>query len=373
MRIVIGADFVPSAQNEQLFIDGNAEEIVGRELFDTIKNADLSIFNLEIPLTDHDSPIKKAGAAFRADPKCIRAYQALDIDLLGISNNHVVDHGLDGFKSTVKTIDEAGIARVGGGFTQEEASKPVIFERCGKKIGVYACCEHEFSWVSDYGFGSNGFDPLVSLDEIAALKERCDYVIVLYHGGKEHYPYPSPYLRRVCRRIAEKGADIVLCQHTHCIGAEEDWQGSKIIYGQGNFVFVKNREEYPFPLWFSGMLVTVDLTDEGVKYDYITYRMTDTGVRKCDDAELLDGFRQRTEEIKVPGFVEDSFAEYAEKTIGGRYIKHMVGHPVDDEFMLDRGRAIFSYMECEVHREMIITGMRKKLGMGIYGEFPKEK
>ena len=372
MKIVIGADFVPSEFNEELFIQGNAKAIVGEEIYDIVKGADLSIFNLEVVLSDHDSPIKKAGVALRADPACINAYKELDVDLLGISNNHVLDHGYEGFVSTVRTLDEAGIARVGGGFSREEASAPKIFEIEGKKIGVYACCEHEFSWVSDYGFGSNGFDPLESLDEIAELKAKCDYVIVLYHGGKEHYPYPSPNLRRVCRKIADKGADIVLCQHTHCIGAEEDWHGSKIVYGQGNFVFVKDREEYPFPGWFSGMLVTVELSDEGAKYDYVTYKMTNEGVKISDDPELLDGYRRRTEEIKAPGFVEDSFAEYAERTINGRYIRHMVGHPVDEEFVLSHGRAIFSYMECEVHREMIITGMRKKLGMGIYGEFPKK-
>ena len=372
MKIVIGADFVPSDFNEQLFKDGNAEQIVGKEIYDIVKGADLSIFNLEVALSDHDSPINKAGVALRADPACINAYKDIGVDLLGVANNHVVDHGYEGFVSTLNTIDAAGIARVGGGFSEEEASAPKIFEIEGTKIGVYACCEHEFSGVSDYGFGSNGFDPLVSLDHIAELKAQCDYVIVLYHGGKEHYPYPSPYLRRVCRKIAEKGADIVLCQHTHCIGAEEDWHGSKIIYGQGNFVFVKDREEYPFPLWFSGMLVTVDLTDDGAKYGYVTYKTVNDGIRISDDPELLGGFRTRTEEIKVPGFVEDSFAEYAEKTIRGRYMKHIVGHPVDEEFMMARGKAIFSYIECEVHREMIVTGMRKKLGLGIYGEFPKK-
>ncbi len=368
MRIVVGADFVPSVFNEHLFISGDAKAILGGKIYDIVKSADLSIFNLEIALTNEDSPIKKAGVALRAPTECINAYKALEVDLLGISNNHVLDHGYAGFVSTVNTIDAAGIARVGGGFSREEASEGKIFEIEGKKIGVYACCEHEFSWFSDYGFGANGFDPLESLDEIAELKARCDYLIVLYHGGKEHYPYPSPYLRKVCRKIAEKGADIVLCQHTHCIGAEEDWQGSKIIYGQGNFVFVKDREEYPFPLWFSGMLVSIIIDDSGVKYEYTPYKMTQTGIEFSDDPELLDGFRQRTFEIQQPGFVENSFAEYAAKTIGGRYIKHMVGHPVDEEYLRSRGFGLFHYMECEVHREMIITGMRKIKELGIYGE-----
>ena len=76
-----------------------------------------------------------------------------------------------------------------------------------------------------------------SLDHIQNLKDQCDYVIVLYHGGKEHYRYPSPYLQRVARKMVEKGADLVVCQHSHCIGCYEKYKDSMIIYDQGNFIF----------------------------------------------------------------------------------------------------------------------------------------
>ena len=108
MRIIVGADFVPSEQNEQLFIDGKARELVGDKLYDIITGADISVFNLEIPLTDHDSPIKKSGAAFRADPKSINAYKALGVDVLGISNNHVLDHGLEEPQSVLVRERTAG-------------------------------------------------------------------------------------------------------------------------------------------------------------------------------------------------------------------------------------------------------------------------
>lgn len=42
--------------------------------------------------------------------------------------------------------------------------------------------------------GANPFDVLESFDDVQALKEHCDYVIVLYHGGKEFYRYPSPHV-----------------------------------------------------------------------------------------------------------------------------------------------------------------------------------
>ena len=364
MKILIGADLVPTPSNEQMFIDGNMETVVGKDMKEILDSADFRIFNLELALTDEDSPIRKAGPNLRAPVACINGYKALGVDLLGISNNHVVDHGFQGFDSTIKTLDAVGIAHVGGGYSQKEAAAPYIFEKEGKKIGVYACCEHEFSWVSDYGFGSNGFDALESLDEIVELKSKVDYVIVLYHGGKEHYRYPSPYLRKVCRKIVEKGADLVLCQHTHAVGTEEDYKGGKIIFGQGNFVFAKQL--VGFDTWDTGILVSLDLTDEGATFDYIPYERTETGLKISNDSEILDGFYARSEEIKQEGFIETKFEEMAESIIEWRYIQNIMGFGVDKTYVEKRGTALLGYAECEVHRECLLTGIRKRLGLGKY-------
>ena len=367
MRIIIGADFVPSEFNQEQFTNADTKALVGEELEKILADADYRIFNLETPLADVDTPMPKAGPPLRALTSSINGYKALGVDMLAIANNHVLDHGYEGFLSTVKTIDDAGIARVGGGFSQKEASEPKIFELGGKKIGVYACCEHEFSWARDYGFGANGFDALDSLDEIAAAKGLCDYLIVLYHGGKEHYRYPSPRLRKVCRKIAQKGADLVLCQHTHCIGTAEDYNGARIVYGQGNFVFVKDKVEFPFEGWFTGMLVAVDITDGGVSYEYIPYEMNDTGVSLSHDPSLLENFYARSEEAKDEIAMAKKYAEYASGMMGSRYIKRMVDRPsVDDEFIGRKGTTIFHYMECEAHYEALHTGLKYALGYPIF-------
>ena len=366
MRIIVGADFVPSEFNINEFINANVDALVGGELKEILDSADYRIFNLEIALTDTDTPMKKSGVNFRAPTACINAYKALGVDLLGISNNHVLDHGYDGLISTIKTIDASGIARVGGGLSPKEAREPHIFEREGKRIGVYACCEHEFSWAQDYGYGSNGFDPLESLDEIAEAKSRCDYLIVLYHGGKEHYRYPSPRLRKVCRKIAEKGADLVLCQHTHCIGTAEDYKGSRIVYGQGNFVFVKDKNEYPFEGWFSGMLVAVDITDAGISYEYIPYEMTEKGVALSRDPSLLQGLYDRSEEAKDELAMAKAYAEYASGMMGSRYLKRLSGNPDYAEYIEKHGKTLFHYIECEAHYEAIHTGLKYALGYPIF-------
>ena len=61
MRIYIGADLVPTDINKALFENGNGEALVGKELYEILKQSDLNVFNLEVPLTDVETPIVKFG------------------------------------------------------------------------------------------------------------------------------------------------------------------------------------------------------------------------------------------------------------------------------------------------------------------------
>lgn len=370
MKIIIGADIVATDNNRQLFIDGNVKTLVGKEIITILDQADFRIFNLEMALTDDAKPIKKCGPNISAPTACINGIKALNTDLLCISNNHVLDFGYDGLFSTIQTIDNASINRIGAGFSKEEAEKSYIFEKNGKKIGVYNCCEHEFSWVEDYGFGCNGFDALETPDKIKALKDRCDYVIVLYHGGKEHYRYPSPRLKKICRKLVEKGADLVLCQHTHCVGCEEDFMHGKIIYGQGNFIFVKNYKG--LPSWYEGFLLSINITEK-INYEYIPFTMTDVGVRLDNSGNIIKEYKERSEQIKVQGFIDKSFNDMAENTVMDRYVNAIVGKGLIDEQLNEASMLLFHYAECEVHHECLLTGLRKKLKLGKFGEFKNIK
>ena len=227
MSIVIGSDIVLDDSNRMIFESGCVNEIIADEVRDIINNASYRIFNLEVPLSDLNSPIKKQGYNHIASTKCFRGLQTLGIDLFTLANNHIMDHAVQGLLSTMKVLEQARISHVGAGLNINSASVPFYKEIEGKKYGIYACAEHEFSIASEDQPGANPFDPLYSLDHIQKMKEQCDYAIVLYHGGKEYYPYPSPRLQKTCRKIVEKGADLVVCQHSHCVGCKEKYLGDR--------------------------------------------------------------------------------------------------------------------------------------------------
>ena len=319
-------------------------------------------------------PIEKAGPNLIASVKSVVGLKQLGINFLTLANNHILDQGEQGLWSTMEQLDKNKISYAGVGNTYAEAAKPHIVEMEGKKIGIYCCAEHEFSIVSAKQAGANPFDPLESLDHIVALRAQCDYVICLYHGGKEHYRYPSPNLQKTCRKIVEKGADLVICQHTHCIGCEEKWQEGTIVYGQGNFLFDHSESEF----WQTSVLVSVDTNTK--KMEYIPIRKNGKGVRLAveDDAtKILTEMMQRSEEIKKEDFIEKQYRAFALQ-IRELYLK--TGDPIATSFAfrvvnkllrhklmpwyLDRKlkknrQFLINFVECEAHREVYMNGIKE--------------
>lgn len=375
MKIIIGADIVPTKNNMELFKSGDAQTLLGEGLLKVLNEVDFRVFNLEVPLTDQKTPIPKLGPNLIASTKCITGYKSMNINLLTLANNHIMDQGIQGLESTLETLGKSGIAYVGVGENKKEASKPFIFENEEKRVGVYACVEHEFSTANNKRPGANPFDQLVSFDHVAKLKEQCDYIIVLYHGGKEHYRYPSPDLQRNCRKFIEKGANLVVCQHSHCIGCEEKYLNGTIVYGQGNFLFDDCEKEE----WQTSLLIEYN---DGI-ISYIPLKKHKDKVRIANSAEramILDGFRKRSEEIKDSEIIEDKYKEFSlqklyeylwvlsgannSKTL--RIINRLSGYKfyryyLDRKYTASSILSMLNYFECEAHREVIIEGLKTKM------------
>lgn len=376
MKLLIGGDLVPTESNISLFENADVKTLLGDDLVALLSSVDYRLFNLEVPLTDVISPIDKCGPNLIAPTATVAGIKAIGADLVTIANNHILDQGKQGLFSTMKTLQENKIAYVGAGENLETAKKPFVLERDGHRIGVYACTEHEFSIADTDRPGANPFEPLESLDHIAALKQQTDYIIVLYHGGKEHYRYPSPNLQKVCRKIVEKGADLVVCQHSHCIGCEEQWQGGRIVYGQGNFLFDHSESEF----WQTSLLLEVAI-DDNVMLTYHPLKKQGNAVRLAQGEEaekILSAFYDRSAEIQEDGFVERKFRAFSEKMFwsyigafhgkktkklwfriinklsGRRFAKWYLSRQYDRQSLL----RIQNYIECEAHREVFIDGMK---------------
>ena len=367
MKVLIGGDVVPTETNIERFSSSNFIDKFDSEFKNIWQNADYRLFNLECPLGNINTfkPIKKSGPNLIADANCINGIKSLNPNLICLANNHILDYGKEGLDFTQKLLDENSIEHIGIiNNIQEEMAAQYFF--CDNvKIGIYNLCETEFSNATSNSSGANPYKEIETFTKLKEIKENCDFLIVIYHGGKEFYRYPSPSLKKRCESFVDCGADFVTCQHTHCIGCEQKYKGSTILYGQGNFIFDSGKDEF----WKSGLLVELDLKEKSYSVNYIPIEKANGLFKMSEDNSILEKFYERSKEIEDNDFIEKKYEEFCNKLFD-EYIRKFEYHNIYDKtyhkifrkypkrdypqsFYLN----LLNTVRCESHREVIIRGL----------------
>lgn len=363
MNLIIAGDVVSTNSNVELFKNNSIDKILGDALLKKWEKADYKILNLEAPLTNSNKAIMKSGPNLKNDTAIISGIKKMNPTCIMLANNHIMDFSQEGFLDTINLLDENKIPWIGGGIRRNELKKNFIIDN---KIGIYDCCETEFSNVSKNNPGANNYNEYVIFNDIIELKKKCEYVIVVYHGGKEQYRYPSPNLQRRCRYLVDAGANLVTCQHTHCIGCKEIYKNGEIIYGQGNFIFNSKDNEF----WNSSILL--DLNLDSYHIEYIPIVRTEYGTRLANKKEkenILDGFEKRTEQIKDEQFIIEEYRKCARKQLSS-YLKICRGNSFFDKvlnkicpkaiigkYSKNNYYRLLNSIRCEAHRELFIAGI----------------
>ena len=212
IRVLIAGDLLPSENKYPLFEEGNAEALFGKEICQLFSNSDISIANLEGPLTDSSFPLKKDGPGIKAPKSSIAGIKRLGLTAVALANNHITDYLQPGIDDTIAVLREAGIKYVGIA-PRRSCSSPVnshlSFEVRGRKICIYNVSETFFNRPTKDMDGANVYDEWIVLNEIKELKQTHDFLIVIYHGGAEYFPYPTPQTRTRFHRMADCGADFI--------------------------------------------------------------------------------------------------------------------------------------------------------------------
>ena len=290
-RIIIAGDLLPMPCNYDLFSAGDAQALFGEKLCALFASADLRVCNLEGCFTDSDNPIEKIGPSIKAPTESIRAIQALGIDCATLGNTHSMDYGRQGYLDTCRTLTESGIGFFGWGDNAGSIKSYIEFEDGGRRIVLYNTTERfENAPQEDYP-GVNLYDEYRVCQELGRLRERCDFLIVLYHGGIEGSHCNSEAMRRRFHRMADSGADVVISQHTHAVGEEERYNGAYLLYGQGNFCFHFRPDVTP--LLAEGLVLELEIDDDGFTAKPHRVLRTDKGCA-YDETQDLSGFYERS-------------------------------------------------------------------------------
>lgn len=211
-----------------------------------LKNADVTFGNLEGTLLDGGNPAhyklhqRSKAYLFRMPTAYAGVFKDAGFNLLSLANNHIGDFGDTGRMSTTRVLDSMGINY--GGLLSHPTT---VFERNGIKYGFCA-------------FAPNANTlPLLNLANatriISELKQRCDIVIVSFHGGGEgvayeHVPFAMESfisekrgdVNAFAHNAIDAGADIILGNGPHVSRAMEIYKNRLIAYSLGNFCTYKS-------------------------------------------------------------------------------------------------------------------------------------
>ena len=305
-KLLIAGDLFPYKENGSLFREGDINTLFGDKICELFKGADLAVCNLEGALTDYPENCEKTGPAIYAHKEAINTYKALGIDCCFLANNHITDAGNRGVADTIATLEEAGIAYIGAGADTNSIEHYISFRLGEVVVGFYNVAETMYNKPDVKKAGAWLYDEYIVCRELSAYKKECDFLIVIYHGGVEKFRYPSPEIRKRFYRMAESGADAVISQHTHCIGCEEYYKGTYLLYGQGNFLF----RNFHDGLTETGLILEVVFTKEGVSFYKHLVNAIDGDLVRYDDRQDLSDYYDRSAKVSDEEFVKSEFEQF---------------------------------------------------------------
>ncbi|MDQ3855031.1 MAG: CapA family protein [Chloroflexota bacterium] len=204
-----------------------------------LRSADLTVANLELPLSDNVLPAADPHTmTFVAPTKAAEGIRWAGIDGVSLANNHTTNFGTGPLLDTIQALDRYGLGHFGGGRDYESAHAAEIFEVNGIRVALLG-----FDAIVNWGWTNPGAPGLAAAREdavrraIAKARTQADVVIPFFHWGVEYTAYPSGFQTWMAHIAVDAGADLVLGAHPHWVERVETYKGKTIVYSLGNFVF----------------------------------------------------------------------------------------------------------------------------------------
>lgn len=198
------------------------------------------LLNWELPIGRELFPIPRENDAprilsFPSSPSLIQQWAP---GFAALATNHILDAGDNGLVETINSLNNQGFITVGAGLTQEEISKPIIWETNEGKLAIinWVFPETHPEWLKIPGPNCwPGIEAAANL--IGSLKSEADWVMVLSHWSDEFFPYPRPEDRETAQKLINAGMDLMISHHPHVVRGYEIIDSCPIFYSIGNFFF----------------------------------------------------------------------------------------------------------------------------------------
>lgn len=200
-----------------------------------LKEFDVVVGNLETPFFDGNAPFGYKSAHIKSVTANVELLKFLNVTAVNLANNHIFDHGLQGYRSTREVLDRSGIEYFG------TDKRQLHIKRKGNKIALSGFCCYSTNACGYYdprkGYGVNILDGPDVERTMKKNKEKGFFNITSFHWGEEHVHYPNYDHVLFARKLASRVPFVLYGHHPHVLQGFETWEGSFLAYSIGNFCF----------------------------------------------------------------------------------------------------------------------------------------
>ena len=273
MKVLVAGDYCPRDRVAHKIQSGDTIDLLA-SVKETIAVVDYAIVNFECAVVEGEAkPIDKCGPNLKCQPEAVSVLKDAGFHCLTLANNHFRDFGDEGVMTSLRYFTKKGLDYVGGGENITDAEAILYKQFDDGVLAIINVCENEFSIASTKRAGSAPLDTVKVYHRIIEARMQADYVLVIVHGGHEHYQLPSPRMKELYRFFVEVGADAVVNHHQHCYSGFEEYKGKPIVYGLGNFLFDHPKKRGG--IWNEGYMVIIEFAAKGVSFKLIPYNQCD--------------------------------------------------------------------------------------------------
>jgi len=181
----------------------------------------MTILNNEAAISTRTKMVAKEWQ-IKSDPKFTKMYVHGGVETVNLANNHTKDCFEDGYKDTLKSLDENNIKYFDDG-------KPLITTVDGIDF-VFLGYDMRYRDASD-----SFRDRIIS--DIKKHKKSSNILLLSMHWGLEYNEQPTDYQKNYGRAFIDAGADAVIGGHPHIMQGIELYKEKYIIYSMGDFCF----------------------------------------------------------------------------------------------------------------------------------------
>lgn len=220
-------------------MDRNPESIF-QEVTEYLQDSDITLGNLETVTSDHGlRSYWLPSYEMRGKPAHLKWLKAAGFNVLGVANNHAMQHGQKAFTDMVNRLREQGFSVIGVDDSKGRTKVHEIEHETGEKSAIFSVSIRPEEWTTERPVPYSLREEKESLlSEVRDLREKYSpFLICSIHWGLEFLDYPGPEQIQLGRDLVDNGVDLVIGHHSHVLQPVERYKQGLIFHSLGNFVF----------------------------------------------------------------------------------------------------------------------------------------